>query len=75
MTLPVYNPDLPAKVIEVKPRTGRLYEIPAYGFLEQIEIRFADPIPNMDAGNPYRLLIDYLPDDAPFQVFAKVRNV
>lgn len=71
---PIYNPDLPQKVIPVTPRTGDLYQIPAWGYLEEIEIRFLPPLANMDANNLWEVLIERLPKNS-FQVFAKVRNV
>lgn len=71
--LPGYDPTLPARVIEVPARTGTLYQLPAYGFLEEIEIRWPDPLPNMDAGNLYEMLVERLPPG--FQVFVKVRSV
>lgn len=69
---PTYDPMLPAKAIEIQPRTGTLYQIPAWGWLEEIEIRWIDPVPNMDAGNLYEMLVERLPPG--FQVFAIVRN-
>ena len=66
------------KLIEVVARTGSFYEIPAYGFLEAIEIRFTPPLPNMDANYLNKLILDVVSGPmatASPQVFARVRNV
>jgi len=66
------------KLIEVVARTGSFYEIPAWGFLEAIEIRFTPPLPNMEAGNLNKLIIDVVSGtmgSASPQVFARVRDV
>lgn len=63
------------KLIEVEPRTGSLYIIPAYGFLEGVEIRFTPPVTNMDAAKPYRFIIEPIDGELPMQVFARVRSI
>lgn len=64
------------KRIEVTARTGDLYELPAWGFLEAVEVVFTPPVPNMNVASPHRLIVEWL-SDAPqgVQVFAVVRNV
>lgn len=68
-----YDPNGRARLIELAPRTGSLYILPAWGYLEGIEIRYVDPIANMDTGQPHEMLIERLPPG--FQVYLKVRDV
>lgn len=68
-----YDPNLPAKTIQVKRRTGDLWQVPPWGYLEQIEIRWVDPIPNMDCHTPIEFLLERLPPG--YEIIAKVRNV
>ena len=63
------------KLLEVPARTGALYVLPAWGFLEAVEVRFSPPIPNMDAASPYQIILAPIDPMPGFQVFARVRNV
>jgi hypothetical protein len=64
------------KRIEVTARTGDLYTLPAWGYLEAVEVRFTPPVDNMNENNPHRLIIEWLTDaPAGVQVYAIVRNV
>lgn len=65
------------KLIEVTARTGAMFVIPSWGFLEAIEIRFTPPTPNLDAARPMRLILEPIDNDRvpSFQVFARVRDV
>lgn len=43
------------------PRTGNLFQIQPFGYIDRIEIRWANPVPNMDAGNIHEFIVDRLP--------------
>lgn len=64
-------------LIEVQPRTGNLFVIPAWGYLEALEVRWTPPLPNMDVGLPINVIIEpfAMGQLQPFQVFARVRDV
>ena len=66
------------KMEELHPRTGDYFIVPAFGFIEAIEIRFTPPIPNMEAAAPYRMIVEFFAADGtrvPHQVFARFRKV
>lgn len=54
-------------------RTGDLWQVKPYGFLHEITIRFATPVPNMDAGNRIEFLLERLPGH--YEVEALVESV
>lgn len=51
-----------AHLERIRPRTGNLFQIPAYGYLERIEIRWPIPIPNMNASNQIEFILERLPE-------------
>lgn len=66
------------RLIEVAARTGSLYVIPPWGYLEAVEVRFTPPLANMDASAPLRLILEPMDGAgslAGMQVFARVRDV
>lgn len=78
---PQYDPTLAGKKMEAQvvqkiggaAVTLETIVITPWGYLEGIEIRFADPLPNMDASRPHHFVIGQLPPLA--KVYGIVRNV
>lgn len=57
----------------IKPRTGALFQIQPWGFLERIEIRYPNPLPNMNTCNVHEFILERLPEG--FEVFGVFRDV